>query len=1133
MANRTNGNGQAPTANQQVLQELVGNVMLMRRELLSRFLDPRRDIGAECGFPAQGSLTAQMYQDLYDREAVAARVVEVLPKDCWQTPPTIYESEDGDVSTPFEKAWDELGKQLRGEKSWYQDEEGNPVWSYLLRADILSGIGQYGVILLGLDDGKQLSEPVEWATTPSEPTSSEVQTYRDDGSELNPPGGGGDKYGPGQLGTDEEYVNFGLSKRDPDFKGKQKVETPTGKKNGRKSSKDRKGKGARKLLYLRVFPEALAQITRFESDIFSPRFGQPLEYTLTFNDPGSNSGGIGLSVATVTVHWSRCIHIVDNLASSEVFGVPRMQPVLNNLIGLQKLYGGSPEMYWRGAFPGMSLETAPGLGGDVDFDAAATRDMMEQYMNGLQRYLALNGLTAKTLAPTVVDPTPQITVQLQAIAIRLGMPMRKLMGSERGELSSTEDEGDWNDKASERQNNHCNPNIIVPFVDRLIAVGVLPEPSGYSSYWPALDAQSEQEKATIAQVKTAALAQYVSGGVEALIPPLDYLTRILEMDEEEAQEILDNAAKHLEEVHPEADQGVVPGHGPAELAPVPPVIGPDGKPIPGDAVGEGGKPIAKGGQPAMMKNPDEEELTKLLGNVDDCGTGAGGFKPGNTCGAGGSGRIESIVKGHTFEAFQIAKDKGRHVEEQLSNLAKGLGLQTKIKVLGDVEFESTIGKSARSMGADPRVIRAAYTGGGTDQVTFRERTLKGITDKNSYRLFLQTAYHEIGHAYEAQVLKKQTVSEKTLEGYYQSRQEDFADVFGSRLGLIRLGRAKVPNGDIKKYLTSNLWVPITNAFCPTGKEGGIDPSCSPSKSKGHHPVGAAIGHPSELIEGVGHGLGSGALHHVGAAGGTLGSVMAAIKMIGGKTGAGVEHMEHVAKAYLKDRVGEAVAKIPSKKAQAAVNAAFAAGALTTKTAFGTWTSLHKVAERISQQRGNTEEEARRFRGVLMTADVALSKAGSTSVAVLAGAATGGLSSFLPLATSGYLAYSTARNPMQVSRAADTTVKEHIVESRKASKGLIRRAIDKVRGLAERFTSPAELIGVNALIVNAITNIQANAIADALAKHHYEDWYIALLHSAMNEVDDLEEAIAVADGVYRLSPEYGPSRAYDASSLDEV
>ena len=447
---------------------------ISRFSLASRLFDRRRDINDECGYPKTSTITPEAYQDLYEREAIAARVVEVIPKECWQTQPSVYEEEDADQITEFEKAWDTLGNGLRGKDSYYQDEEGSPIWDYLCRLNIQSRIGSYGILLFGFDDGKELNTPV-------------VQ-----------------------------------------------------------------GKGM-ELLYLRVFPEALARISQFEADTSSPRFGQPNMYTVTFNNPNDNHSGTGVVLATREVHWSRVLHFADNLESSEIYGVPAMRPVLNSLLALQKLYGCSAEMYYKGAFPGISLETDPSLGGDVTIDPTAIKNMIESYQNGLQRYLTLTGLSANSLAPQVVDPTPQITVHLEAISIKLGIPMRVFKGSERGELASSQDDTDWNERKKEYQCYCLTPRLIIPFVDRLIQLGILPEPKGFSVWWPGIDSQTEAEKTDIAVKKTQAITTYTQGGGEALVPPLDYLTTFLGMDEEEAQAILDNAAAILEGEGDDAD----------------------------------------------------------------------------------------------------------------------------------------------------------------------------------------------------------------------------------------------------------------------------------------------------------------------------------------------------------------------------------------------------------------------------------------------------------------------------------------------------------------------------------------------------------------------------------------------------
>jgi hypothetical protein len=441
--------------------DLIANAVLARGELLNKMFDSRRDIDDECGYPKTYELLADKYQVLYDREAVARRVVNVLPRETWQVTPKVFEDSDPKNKTPFEASLETLQTNLTG-GSKFNNPKMNVFWELLKRADMLCGIGYYGGVLLGIDDGLELSEPAE---------------HR---------------------------------------------------------------KGA-KLNYMRAFPEQFCTVTKVESEKTNPRYSLPTEYNVTFNDPSNASPTVGVSLATLKVHWTRIIHVADNLNSSEIFGTPRMQPVYNRIWDLRKLYGGSAEMYWRGAFPGIALETHPQLGGDVNIDTAAIRTEMTSYMDGLQRYMSLMGMSAKSLAPQVVDPTPQINTQLESICIDLNIPKRIFVGSERGQLASGQDDDTWTDRLVERETNHVTPRIVVPAIDRLINLGVLEEPAEYFVEWPNRQELDPITKATIAVSKTDALSKYVMGEVFSIIPPMEYLTTILDIPEEEAMAILQSA----------------------------------------------------------------------------------------------------------------------------------------------------------------------------------------------------------------------------------------------------------------------------------------------------------------------------------------------------------------------------------------------------------------------------------------------------------------------------------------------------------------------------------------------------------------------------------------------------------------
>lgn len=453
-----------------LITELIANVMTMRQRFANQLQDPRRDIDDECGYAKFQADPVSLY-DFYRKEPLAGRVVEMLPLECWQVQPTVFEHEDAEVTTPWEAKWGALSKQLAGSSSCFGQEANSILMSYLTRLDVLCGIGQYGGMLIGIDDGLPLDQPV---VTPA------VQE--------------------------------------------------------------------RKLLYLRVFPESQLTIGQYETSQTSPRFCQPVMYQVTLNDPKQMLSGVGLPSATVNVHWTRILHLADNLSSSEVHGTSRIDLVLHPLLDIHKVRGGSAEMYWRGALPGWALSTVPQLGGDVIIDEERIKDMMEEFSNGLQRYITLMGMSAQSLAPQVVDPTAQIAVQIEAICIRLGCPKRVFMGSERGELASSQDDDAWNDRLKQRQNSFITPRLIQPFVDRLVMLGVLPKPEQMLKVeWPDLTSNSAAQKADIAGKLTAALVQYISGNVQTLIEPVDFLTRFLGMTDDAANAMVTKALKAVEE----------------------------------------------------------------------------------------------------------------------------------------------------------------------------------------------------------------------------------------------------------------------------------------------------------------------------------------------------------------------------------------------------------------------------------------------------------------------------------------------------------------------------------------------------------------------------------------------------------
>ena len=675
-----------------LLEQLVSNSFLARGQFLDRLVDGRRNIDEECNYPSGEYLPIDYYRALYAREGVAERVVNVWPKETWQVQPEIFDEENTDpdkvdengspLETPFKQAFLDLGKSLNGQNTTYDSAfGGHPLWNYCCRADILSGIGTFGIMLLGIDDGLELQAPVAgfppdgnpYATvTPADNASSPAgQTPIDpqaQTAQVTNPGQVGQQgtsaedvlsksiYGEqpqeqqlsSTMGTDAQY--FGTQFTPTSYHGgnptspmkgggyePEQEDVGTGQAQSEEDSQTQApdegdeeaddeddsglpflpssseyppsdefapgnpGQPTRKLLYIRVFDESMVQVVQYEANIRNPRFGQPLMYLVTLNDPSQPHTGIGLPLATVRVHWSRVIHIADNLRNSEIFGVPRMQPVYNRLLDLRKLYGGSAEMYWAGAFPGLSLETNPNLGGDVLIDQTAVRSMMGQYRNGLQRYLQLTGMSAKVLSPTVVDPTQQVDKQIEAICIELTIPVRVFKGSERGELASNQDDSTWNDRVRHRQVTHVTPRIIVPLIERFILIGILPKPKQWYCKWPDLDAQTKLQKAQILLQKAQAYSAYVAGNVQSIVPPMAFMTKVDDFDEQDAQQILQDAEDKMQEDQEQAQQ-LAEQHG-FEPTPPPGYHDPEQTEMEIKAGAQAGNKPPFGGKPGFGKGP--------------------------------------------------------------------------------------------------------------------------------------------------------------------------------------------------------------------------------------------------------------------------------------------------------------------------------------------------------------------------------------------------------------------------------------------------------------------------------------------------------------------------------------------------
>jgi hypothetical protein len=398
-----------------------------------------RDVWSALGYPADGKLNFDHFWLKYKRQDVAAAVIEKPVEGAWRQLPVVRGIDDNDT---FQMAWESLEEELG-------------IFRTLIRADIMSRIGEYAVMVFGFDDGAdRLSDPVE---------------------------------------------------------------------------------RAKSLLYLQPYLQKHAEIKSLVEDNTDPRFGLPDIYSVQINHTTStNTNTMG-----TLVHHSRILHIADNLIESNIYGMPALERVYNRLENMELIVGGSAEMFWRGAFPGMAFSVKDGAT-LTDAGRVELEEEIQSYVHDLQRYMKLQGLDIQQLATQIADPATHADIQLKFISVATGIPKRILEGSERGELASSQDSESWNNKCDTRRRNHCENTILRPFIQRLGDIGVLDVPDEYEVEWPDLESQSDEAKSKVGKDRTEAIAKYADSPTAPLVvPPREFLMDILELPEEKVDRIMD------------------------------------------------------------------------------------------------------------------------------------------------------------------------------------------------------------------------------------------------------------------------------------------------------------------------------------------------------------------------------------------------------------------------------------------------------------------------------------------------------------------------------------------------------------------------------------------------------------------
>lgn len=304
--------------------------------------------------------------------------------------------------------------------------------------------------------------------------------------------------------------------------------------------------GKKPLLYLRAFGADVAAVNRWVNDPTSSRFGLPETYKLSVISDRATTAS---AATNIVVHHTRVLHIAERTLEDPVNGLPFLESIWNRLDDLEKISGSSAELWW--------LNGRGGLGMDVDTDVELDEDtkknlndQIDNYLHSLSRVFKTQGVNITPLNFQIADPEKHADLQLTLISGATGIPKRILTGSEMGELASSQDANNFNTRIKERRSNFCQPEILEPLMEMLIAFGVLSKPAQWEWVWPELDALSEKDAAVVARDKTTALAAYAnSPTADTIITPQQFVEDILGMEyrEEDIDRMLDEENAEIDE----------------------------------------------------------------------------------------------------------------------------------------------------------------------------------------------------------------------------------------------------------------------------------------------------------------------------------------------------------------------------------------------------------------------------------------------------------------------------------------------------------------------------------------------------------------------------------------------------------
>lgn len=194
-----------------------------------------------------------------------------------------------------------------------------------------------------------------------------------------------------------------------------------------------------------------------------PETGQPLMYELW-------ARGIGKG-RPQDVHPRRVVHVADKrYSTSSLYGLPRLLRSWNTLDAYDKVAGGGPEGFWRGAFPGVHFDRDPRMVNASPEQKEEDKKQAEEYIHDGRRDIRTFGTKVSQLAPQVVDFANPVGAMLLILATENRIPLTLLTGEAHGHYVSTTNRSEFYERIDERRRQYAVRRIAAPIMARILSI---------------------------------------------------------------------------------------------------------------------------------------------------------------------------------------------------------------------------------------------------------------------------------------------------------------------------------------------------------------------------------------------------------------------------------------------------------------------------------------------------------------------------------------------------------------------------------------------------------------------------------------------------------------------------------------